>query len=158
MRHSIELALATLSVAGIAYQFLCVWSAASFLRDRRKEDSRKVAAFPPVSILKPVHGADRGAYESFRSHCVLDYPNYEIVFGVNDSRDSAIPFIEQLIKEFPERRIKLVICAQALGTNRKVSNLIQMLSQAQHEYLVVNDGDIRVQPEYLREVMTEFAS
>ena len=111
---------------------------------------------PPVSLLKPLRGTDPHAYESLRSHCVLDYPQYEIIFGVADPADPAVALVERLIREFPARHIRLVICSQALGTNRKVSNLIQMLPHAAHDHLLINDSDIFVPRDYLRRILAPF--
>jgi len=91
-------------------------------------------------------------YESLRSHCLQDFPEYEIIFGVSEPDDPAIPLIERLKLEFPRRAIRLMICARNLGANIKVSNLAQMLLEAKHEIILVNDSDIRVQPDYLRRV------
>jgi ceramide glucosyltransferase len=102
-----------------------------------------------VSILKPLKGTDPGMYEAFRSHCLQNYPNYEIIFGVSDPADPALELIERLKSEFPKNDIRLVICAEILGTNVKVSNLVQMLREARHEVLIVNDSDILVPPDYL---------
>lgn len=109
---------------------------------------------PSVSILKPLKGTDPEMYESFRSHCLQDYGEYEIVFGVSDRADPAIALVEKLKQEFPRQPIQLVVCTERLGTNVKVSNLAQMLIQANHEYLIVNDSDIRVPSNYLRSVVT----
>ena len=92
-------------------------------------------------------------YESFRCHCLQDYPNYEIIFAVSDPEDPAIAQVEQLQAEFPQRPIKLVVCRDRIGANIKVSNLAQMLPHAHAEYLIVNDSDIRVPANYLREVI-----
>jgi ceramide glucosyltransferase len=92
-----------------------------------------------------------------RSHCLLDYPEYEIIFGVADADDLAIPLVERLIHEFPALPIRLVICPLTLGTNRKISNLIQMLPSARFEHLVINDSDIRVPSDYLKRIMLPFA-
>jgi ceramide glucosyltransferase len=92
-------------------------------------------------------------YESFRSHCLQDYPEYEIIFGVSDTHDPAIQLVEQLKAEFPQRAIRLMVCRDNLGANTKVSNLAQMVREARHEYLIVNDSDIRVEPDYLRRVL-----
>jgi ceramide glucosyltransferase len=108
---------------------------------------------PPISILKPLKGTDPDIYESFRSHCLQDYPEYEIIFGVSDPRDPAVASVEQLQREFPERNIRLVVAEKKLGTNVKVSNLEQMVQAARHEYLIVNDSDIHVEPHYLRRVI-----
>ncbi len=96
-------------------------------------------------------------YESFRSHCLQDYPEYELIFGVSDPADRAIELVQRLQAEFPERAIRLMVCPKVLGTNVKVSNLAQMLPLARYQHLIVNDSDIRVPPDYLRRVMAEFA-
>lgn len=115
-----------------------------------------MAELPPVSILKPLKGCDPEMYESLRSHCTQEYSQFEIIFGVNDSRDEAIPIIDRLKTEFPNVPMRTVVSSQVLGANRKVSNLIQMLREAKHEHVLINDGDIRVQSNYLRDVMSEF--
>lgn len=147
----LEILAALGSISSIAYYCLCLWSAAAFLRGRRYPPQE--FSQPPVSILKPLKGTDPEMYESFRSHCLQDYGDYEIVFGVSDAADPAIALVEKLKEEFPQRSIQLVVCAERLGTNVKVSNLAQMLTHAKHEHLIVNDSDIRVSPEYLRSVM-----
>jgi ceramide glucosyltransferase len=108
---------------------------------------------PPVSILKPLKGTDPDMYESLRSHCVQTYPEYEIVFGVSDLEDSSVPLVQRLQQEFPQIPIRLVECKLNLGNNTKVGNLAQMLPEAKHQFLVVNDSDIRVPPDYLRTVV-----
>ena len=139
--------LATLS--GFAYAFISLFGALKFSRERKVAP---VSTFtPPVSILKPLKGTDPEMYQSFRSHCLQNYPQYEIIFGVSDANDPAIAFVEKLKSEFPDRSIQLVVCRENLGTNTKVSNLAQMLRVASHEMLVVNDSDIRVAPDYLHD-------
>jgi ceramide glucosyltransferase len=114
---------------------------------------------PPVSILKPVKGFDPGMYEAFRSHCLQEYAgDYELTFGAGSEDDPAVEAVHRLIAEFPNRQIRLVICPDRLGTNGKVSNLIQMQLEARHEFLLINDSDIRVSPRYLERVMRQFAA
>jgi ceramide glucosyltransferase len=144
-----------LALCGMGYYVLCLWSVRSFMRESRR---KKPADFtPPVSILKPLRGTDPGMYEAFRSHCLQNYPEFEIIFGVADPHDPAAALVQRLKREFPERRIELVITPLSLGTNLKVSNLVQMLPHARHEYLLVNDSDIRVGPDYLRRVLSPFS-
>src|SRR5262249_17387012 len=111
---------------------------------------------PPVSILKPLRGVDPQMYESFRSHCVQDYPEYEIIFGVSEADDPAVDAVEQLMREFPSCPIQLVVCPDILGNNRKTSNLVQMLPQARYDHILINDSDIYVTPDYLRRVLAPF--
>jgi ceramide glucosyltransferase len=141
-------------LSSCAYYILCLWSARTFLREKRADGGdRQTQMLPPVSILKPLKGRDPDIYESFRSHCLQDYPEYEIIFGVSDPDDPAVASVQQLQREFPERSIRLVVSPHKLGANVKVSNLEQMLPSARYQHLLVNDSDIRVEPDYLRRVM-----
>ena len=153
--ESIQILAVVGTISSIGYYCLCVWSAARFLREqgRAADKSVRPTLCTPVSILKPLRGADPEMYESFRSHCLQDYPEYEIVFGVSDANDPAVQLVEQLKIEFPQRSIRLIICCQNLGANTKVSNLAQMAREARYEYLIVNDSDIRVESDYLRRVL-----
>ncbi len=170
MMHFILITVQIVAAFGIVsssiYCLLCLWSAAAFLRERDAGESPfdRISAQvsttsnpPPVSILKPLKGADPEMYESFRSHCSQDYPEYEIVFGVSDPNDPAIESVKALQQEFPDRRIKLIVSPQILGANVKVSNLAQMLDAASYDHLIVNDSDIRVQSHYVRRVTAPLA-
>ena len=139
-------------VASSIYYLLCLWSVRAFL-GAGKAEARSTPPLPPVSILKPLKGTDPDMEESFRSHCLQDYPDYEIIFGVSDASDPAVASVEKLQREFPARRIRLVISPVKLGANVKVSNLAQMMRTASHEYLIVNDSDIGVGSDYLRRVV-----
>ena len=147
---------AGLAVAGIAYYGLCLYGMLAFLHDCRRE-RKSPAVAPPVSILKPLRGTDPEMYESFRSHCVQEYPEYEIIFGLSDANDPAAVLVQKLIREFPDRRIRLLMCPEILGTNVKVSNLLQMARVAKYDHLIINDSDIRVPGNYLRRVLAPFA-
>lgn len=155
MRVVAEVVLALLALCGVGYYCLCIYGAYRFIKSRR---TKAPEYSPPVSFLKPLRGSDREMYESFRSHCQQDYAGeWEFVFGVMEADDLAVADVERLRREFPERSIKLVICPQKLGTNLKVSNLIQMLPHARYEHIIINDSDIRVGSDYLRQVMAPFA-
>src|ERR1700722_7757959 len=143
------------AICSSAYYLLCLWSAAAFLRQRRADSESSLSAqvLPPVSILKPLKGTDPEIYQSFRSHCLQDYPEYEIIFGVSDPNDPAIASVKALQQEFPQHKIQLLVCPDILGANVKVSNLAQMLPVARYEHLIVNDSDIRVDADYLQSVV-----
>jgi ceramide glucosyltransferase len=149
----LSIVAAVLALCGMGFYSLCVWSARRFNRSRQV---RRPGFTPPVSILKPLRGVDPQMYESFRSHCIQDYPEYEIIFGVSDADDPAVEAVHRLMAEFPQCRIQLVVCPQILGNNRKTSNLVQMLPQARYSHLLINDSDIYVTPDYLRRVMAPF--
>ncbi|HVJ05146.1 MAG TPA: bacteriohopanetetrol glucosamine biosynthesis glycosyltransferase HpnI [Candidatus Saccharimonadales bacterium] len=144
---------ALLALCGLGYLLLSLWSEWRYLLRRNAARARTTGTFtPPVSILKPLRGTDRQMYESFRSHCLQDYPQYEIIFGVNDASDEAVAEVERLQREFPMHDIRLIVCSEVRGSNRKVSNLSQMMLEAKFEHIVVNDSDIRVGTDYLRRI------
>src|SRR5271167_1817090 len=146
---------ALLAVAGTGYFVLCIWAARRWQRERL---GRQPAPFtPPVSILRSLKGLDPQMYLAFRSHCLLDYGEYEVLFGVSDGNDPALELVERLQEEFPLLRLRVVHCPKVLGLNGKVSNLAQMLPQARYEHIVINDSDIVVPRDYLRRVMAPLA-
>ncbi len=146
------------AIASMAYYGLCLWSAVDFLRQRKAAgEGARPTWFLPVSILKPLKGTDPEMYESLRGHCLQDYPEYEIIFGVNDPTDPSRHLVERLKSEFPQLSIRWMVCAKNLGANIKVSNLTQMLVEAKYDRVLVNDSDIRVPLDYLRRVMAPLA-
>ncbi len=161
MAHFILRIVQIIAAVGIVsssiYYLLCLWSAAGFLCERKAAGETETRVLPPISILKPLKGTDPEIYESFRSYCLQDYPEYEIIFGVNDPNDVVIESVKALQREFPDRRIQLVVSEKILGANVKVSNLAQMLAETRHDRLIVNDSDIRVEPDYLRRVTAPLA-
>jgi ceramide glucosyltransferase len=112
---------------------------------------------PPVTILKPLYGAEPGLYENLRSFCQQDYPNYQIVFGVRDQADPALGVARRLVAEFPSLPIEVVVCSAQHGSNRKISNLINMIAQAHHDVLAIADSDALVGPDYLTTVTAPLA-
>jgi len=141
------------TVASLAYCLLSLWAATRFLG--RSLDRAPSGDWPSLSVLKPLKGADRELYESLRSHCLQDYPQYEILFGITETNDPAAHVVTKLIEEFPECKLKLVTCNKRLGANGKVSTLAQLAPLASHEILLINDSDIRVTPDYLRTIASE---
>lgn len=124
-----------------------------FFRERRKSIGGYT---PPISVLKPVRGVDFASYENFKSFCLQDYPEYEILFCVNDLHDQAVPLLRKLIEEFPRPNIRLLSGAPQLGSNRKVSNLALLARGAKYDLLIQSDGDVQVGPNYLREMAAAF--
>lgn len=144
--------LALIAAIAFAYQILAIFAALHHIRKREPEDGY----LPGVSILKPVHGLDPHFYEAIRSHAEQQYPEFEILFGVSDSDDPAIPEIERLASEFPAVPIRLVR-SQCEFPNRKVGVLEDLAAEARHPVLLVNDSDIHVPPNYVRRVVAALA-
>lgn len=155
LAQAVEIATTALAVAGMGYFLASLMAARIFLHERRAP----ISAFAPsVSILKSLKGTDPGMLEAFRSHCRQNYTgDYELLFGVSSRDDPAAVAVEQLQREFPDRAIRLVECPHRLGTNGKVSALVQLIPSARHDFLLINDSDITVSPRYLERVMACFA-
>ena len=135
------------------YVFAILAALRFFLRERRKTLG---SYMPPLSILKPVRGVDFASYENYASFCRQDYPDYEILFCVNDLDDPAVPLIRNLMSEYPHRSIRLLSGAPQHGSNRKVNNLALLAREAKYELLAQSDGDVRVASDYLREMAAPF--
>src|ERR1019366_5033311 len=151
---AVALLCALLALAGAAYFAMCIVAAHRFQRERSHLHIGETPFTPPVSILKSLKGLDPHMYSAFRSHGLLDYPEYEVLFGVSDANDPALALVEKLREEFPQAKLRVVQCPQALGPNGKVSNLAQMLPQARYEHIIINDSDILVPRNYLQRVLT----
>src|ERR1039458_4223028 len=155
LAQSVEILTTVLTVAGMGYYLAAMVAARVFLSGR----GAPLAAFAPgVSVLKSLKGLDPGMIDAFRSHCRQGYPGeYELLFGVSSLADPAVAAGGQLILEFPAQSIQLIWCPGRLGTNGKVSKLVQLATHARHSYLLINASDITVSPHYLERVMGRFA-
>jgi ceramide glucosyltransferase len=142
------------AIPGI-YYLLAIVSSLRYFHVAWRENPPNADFMPPISCLKPIRGLDDDAYENYASFCRQDYPEYEIVFCV-DADDPALPVLEKLIADFPERKIRLLFGSGRNAINDKVARLVRLVSEAQYELLVITDGDIRVGPDYLRAVAHPF--
>ena len=113
---------------------------------------------PPVSVLKPLCGIEPLTELALESFFLLDYPVYQLVFGVQDPNDAVLGVLAPLRARYPERDVAVVIDQTLHGSNRKISNLINMLPAAVHETLVMSDADIHVPPYFLRRVVEALAA
>ncbi len=115
---------------------------------------------PPVTLMKPVCGLEPepALFDCLRSFCEQDYPTYQVVFGVRDSDDPAVPVIERLIRELPGLDATLIVDSRVYGANRKLSNLTNMFAAARHDIIISADADGHVGPGYLRSVVAPFAN
>jgi ceramide glucosyltransferase len=140
------------------YYVIALFSSVRFFLAAPSKADEKSGFEPTVSILKPVRGLDPDAYENFASFCRQDYLDYEILFCVGDTNDPVFPLLEQLIHEFPERRIRILIGSGREATNDKVAKLVRLVEEASHEYLVISDSDVRVKPNYLHKIIAPLAN
>jgi len=149
--------LVFLGAAAIPFIFygIAVFSCWRFFRRPRREATAEFT--PPVSILKPIRGLDPEAYENFVSFCRQEYPEYELLFCVGDREDPALPTIERLMRDFPECRIRVLFGSGREATNDKSAKLARLVSEAQYEHVAISDSDVRVEADYLRNLMAPLA-
>jgi len=153
---ALRLLLLLLALSPFAFYVLAIAAARRFFR--KSVSSQAPANFsPPISILKPIHGLDREAYENFASFCRQEYQEFEILLCVSDASDLAVPVIEKIIRDFPERAIRLLTGSEPIGVSDKVNKLCRMAREARYDILLVSDSDVRVEPDFLRSIAAHFA-
>src|SRR5271166_1457209 len=140
------------------YYAIAIFSSLRFFLAAGAKKDKMSGFVPPVSNLKPVRGLDPDAYENFASFCRQDYPNYEILFCVGDTSDPALPVLQRIVRDFPNRQIRILIGSGREAANDKVAKLARLTEEASYEHLVISDSDVRVEPDYLRKVIAPLAN
>ena len=135
----------------LLYAAMCVVTVVAW---RRRRADPSGTDLPPVTVLKPLCGLEPELEENLRSFCQQAYPMVQLLFGARSGDDPALEVARRVAAEFPERDIEVLSGERALGANRKVNTLANLLPQARHDVLVIADSDIRVGPTYLREIVT----
>ncbi len=153
MISSIRYGVLAIAAIPFVYYLIVLYSSWRFFRRSPIEAATKSDFAPPASILKPVRGLDLEAYENFASFCNQDYPEYEVVFCLGDIDDPSLAVIEQLQRDFPACAIRVLFRSGGSAANDKVAKLDQLVNEAHYEYLVINDSDVRVAPDYMRTVI-----
>jgi ceramide glucosyltransferase len=152
-RHTLEWIFLIPTIGGSVYAILCVLAVVRLRRSRYKKTSTGVPSWPPVTVLKPVHGLEKNQQENLRSACVQDYPEFQVVFSVQDAKDPVIPMLEQIREEFGPERVTVAVETIHAGTNGKINNMLGGLKHARHDVLVISDSDVLLRPDYLRTIV-----
>ena len=153
MLVALQIVLLLLIAGSVGFYAWCAIAVCRFFATPMPETSTNDK---PVSVMIPVCGVDEYAIENWSSFCQQDYENYEVLFGVMDRQDPAVPILTELVEKFPGRA-KLLFCEEVSGVNYQVSNLIHLHKAAQHEVVVIADSDIRVKSNYLCTVTAPLA-
>ncbi len=139
------------TLAGIVQQFIGTLLVERFFVQK----VQTLPSPPPVSVLKPLCGVEPLTELALESFFLIDYPQFQLIFGVQNPADPVLDMVHRLQARYPTRAVKIVINSELHGTNRKISNLINMLPLADHEILVMSDADIHVPPYFLHSVVAE---
>ncbi|MFY9550740.1 MAG: bacteriohopanetetrol glucosamine biosynthesis glycosyltransferase HpnI [Thermoanaerobaculia bacterium] len=149
-----QVLLFTICGTSAAYYLLTIHAAREFFKQTRLRGRH---LRPPISILKPVKGLDRDAYENFASFCRQTYPRYQVIFGAQSESEPGIAVARRIARDFPDIDIDIVVSARGAGLNPKVAILGSMMAVAKHPILLVSDSDIRVGPAHLETVVGTLA-
>ncbi len=144
-------------ICGSAYALLCLLAVIRFRILPLNSSSKSFVSWPPVTVLKPVHGVEKNQRENLRSTCLQDYPEYQVVYSVQELDDPAIPLLRELQREFGEQRVTVAIENCRGGTNGKINNMLGGIRHARHEILVISDSDVLLRPDYLKTIVAPLA-
>ncbi len=134
----------------------CIYAlgAAAIVRRLAGEGRADPAAFPGVTLLKPLHGAESGLYDDLATFCDQDYRGpVQILFGLQDGTDAAAGVVARLIAERPGRDLELVAHEGARAANPKIANVAPLEERMRHDIAILSDADIAVPRDYLARVV-----
>jgi ceramide glucosyltransferase len=132
-----------------------LWNAAgliALLRATRRNGLRRAGRAAPVTVLKPLNGADSELYENLKSFFEQDHPEQELIFGVTNGTDTALAIVTRLRREYPNVRSRIVVHAGSDALNPKVNNLLGMLPYAQYDLVLISDSNVRAPRHYVSEL------
>jgi ceramide glucosyltransferase len=152
MPHAPYISDGFLAIAAIPFIYYAIALYSSWRYFRRPVRAPDAAFLPPVSILKPIRGLDPDAYENLASFCRLDYPEFEMVLCVDPDDQAVLSVLTRLESDFPECRIRVLHGSGRVATNDKVAKLARLVNDAAYEVVVISDSDVRVRPDYLRQL------
>jgi ceramide glucosyltransferase len=153
LRHTLEWLFLIPTIGGSIYALLCILAVLKLRMPSARPLRRQIESWPPVTVLKPVHGLEKNQRENLRSCCIQDYPEFQVVFSVQDENDAAIPLLKELQSEFGVDRVTVAIENFRAGTNGKINNMIGGLRYARYDILVISDSDVLLKADYLKTIV-----
>ena len=144
-------------IGGSVYAGLSLFAVLRFRRRVETEPQPGFLEWPPVTILKPVCGLEKNQKRNLRSACLQDYPEFQIVYSVQDPDDPVIPLLKEIEEEFGREKVSIAIEDRQAGPNGKINNLLGGLSYARYGTLVISDSDAHLEPSYLKAIVTPLA-
>ena len=153
IRHVLEWLFLIPAIGGSVYAALCILAVVRFRMQPTVRNAAVPSSWPPATILKPVHGLEKNQKENLRSTCIQDYPEFQVVFSVQEKQDAAIPLLYELQREYGTDRVTVAIENFRPGTNGKINNMIGGLQHARYDVLVISDSDVLLKPDYLKTII-----
>ena len=144
-------------IGGSIYFVLCLLAFFRFQRRPQSPSSFPSAQWPPVTLLKPVRGIEKNQRANFRSACLQDYPEFQVILSVQNPNDPAVPLLREIENEFGPHRVSVVIENRVAGPNGKINNLSGAVPHARYDILVISDSDTFLKPDYLKTIVAPLA-
>ncbi|MBI4595554.1 MAG: bacteriohopanetetrol glucosamine biosynthesis glycosyltransferase HpnI [Candidatus Tectomicrobia bacterium] len=141
------------TIGGSVYGILCMLSALRLRTKLASPPDNSPVKWPSVTILKPVCGLEKNQEVNLRSACQQDYPEFQVVFSVQDFNDPVIPLLKKIQGEFGPEKVTVAIENRQAGPNGKINNLLGGILHACHNTLVISDSDIYLKPDYLKTII-----
>ena len=145
-------------ISGSVYSILSVWTASRFFKSSKSDFNTTNEFQPPVTVLKPVKGLEKNLKLNLRTIGLQNYPNYQIVYSVQDPEDPALPIIQEIQEELGSDRVSVIISTVQAGANGKVNNLLGAIEEARHDIIIISDSDIHLRPDYLENLVAPLAN
>ncbi len=147
-------------VTSTVFAGMVLWAVPGYCRERRAALAAlavRPGFTPPLTLLKPVHGAEPGLEAHLATFFQQDYPEYEILFCARSADDAGLATARHVAAKYPKIPVKFLSTGgEPDYINAKVASMELMETEAAHEILVISDSDVRVTPDYLRAVALPF--
>jgi ceramide glucosyltransferase len=148
-------------ITSTVFAGIVLWAVPGYLRERRHALTAlavRPGFTPPLSLFKPLNGADPGLESYLESFFTQDYPEYEILFCARDADDAGLATARRVAARHPNTPVKFLSTAGKPDyINDKVISMEKMEAAATHDIFVISDSDVRSASEYLRAVALPFA-
>ena len=145
-------------ISGSLYSIFSVWTIIRFFTSSRPDLKATGGFKPSVTVLKPVKGIEKELKSNLRTIGIQDYPKYQVVYSVQDTKDPALPILQEIQEELGSESISVVISTVQAGANGKVNNLLGALEEARHDIIIISDSDTHLRPDYLESLVAPLSN
>ncbi len=145
-------------MGGSVFSILSVWTVFRFFSTSDWVIKNSIEFKPPVTVLKPVRGLEKNLKSQLKTICTQDYPNYQVIYSVQDIEDPALPIIKEIQEEIGSDLVSVVISKVEAGANGKVNNLLGAIDKAKHDIIIISDSDTLLKPDYLENIVAPLSN
>lgn len=125
-----------------------------YLNYFKQELSKPRSDFTPfATIFAPCKGLDEGLAGNLTALVEQDYPEFEVIFVVDNENDAAVRVIEDVsgVNEYDAKGSKLIVASRATDSSQKVENLREAVLHAdpRSKVFAFVDSDARPAKDWL---------